>query len=164
MPVRGTEDKILTPDVVSFCESGVSIAMSSCDEYGNPVVGRALGCRVDGSGKVRLVLRTEANQEVLGAVDCNAGLAVTFTQPSTHRSLQLKATCARFLEPDPSDLSLAEQRAAALKVELIADGFLAAFAARYCAFDPGQLAAIEFVPTHAFVQTPGPGAGNPLRP
>ncbi len=33
----------------------------------------------------------------------------------------------------------------------------------YCFADPDDIAAVDFVPDEAFVQTPGPGAGSALK-
>lgn len=155
---------VLTRDIVAFCESGVSIALASRDDDGFPLVGRGLACRIDNTGKVRLVLRADCNRGVLLAVERGAGFAATFTQPTTHRSLQLKGIGARSAETNLADRRLAKLQTAILRADLVKDGFWDAFAERYCAFEPNRLAAIEFVPVQAFVQTPGPGAGSPLQP
>jgi hypothetical protein len=155
---------VLTGDIARFCQSGLAVVMASCDSDSRPVVGRGLACRIDQAGKVRLVLRADSNRELLLAIARSGTIAVTFTQPSTHRSLQLKARGARTTETEPTDGRLAELQTAAFKAELIEDGYWEDFAERYCAFDAGRLAAIEFVPEQAFVQTPGPGAGSPLQP
>jgi hypothetical protein len=156
-------DGVLTGDVVEFCQSGVSVAIAACDVSNRPVVGRGLACRIDGSGTVRLVVRNASNQIVLHAIARGSGLAVTFTKPSTHRSIQLKAASGRTCAADSSDHRLAAVQSAALKADLVADGFEDALGARYCAYETDDLISIEFVPLHAFVQTPGPGAGNPLK-
>jgi hypothetical protein len=155
---------VLTGDLVQFCQSGVSVVIAGCDETHRPVVGRGLACRIDESGTVRLVVRSETNRGVLRAIAQGAGLAVTFTKPSTHRSIQLKATSARTCATEASDQRLAAVQTAALRADLVRDGFDEKLAVRYCAFENEGLISIEFLPEHAFVQTPGPGAGTPLKP
>lgn len=155
---------VLSSDIVQFCQSGVGIAIASSDGEGRPVVGRGLACRIDEAGQVRVVFRSDANRDLLLALAGGGGIAVTFSQPSTHRSIQLKALGARAAETLAADADLAALQTTAFKAELVEDGYWQGFAERYCAFDSEQLSAIEFVPEHAFVQTPGPGAGSPLQP
>jgi hypothetical protein len=93
-----------------------------------------------------------------------AGLAVTFTQPSTHRSIQLKAAGATVAAPGVSDGPAVAVQTAGFRSELVARGYPETFAVAFTAFEPHELAAVDFVPEHAFVQTPGPSAGSALRP
>jgi hypothetical protein len=153
---------VLTDELVAFCQSGLSVVLAGRDESGRPVVGRALSCRIDGVGKVRLVVRRDSNEDVLRAIAGGGGLAATFTKPSTHRSIQLKGASAWIREADASDQRLAADQTRALQAELVDDGFETGLAAQYCAFEADALVAVEFVPLQAFVQTPGPGAGTAL--
>ncbi len=52
---------------------------------------------------------------------------------------------------------------AGLGEELRDVDYTARFTAAFCAVDPDDLVAIDFDPTSAFVQTPGPGAGAELK-
>ncbi|SDB59560.1 hypothetical protein SAMN02982931_04810 [Bauldia litoralis] len=89
---------------------------------------------------------------------------MTFTQPSTHRSIQLKADSAVLSTVDATDGAAVAVQTAGLRAELVDDGYSEAFAAAYCAYEPDELAAVDFVPESAFVQTPGPNAGSALQP
>ena len=120
------------------------------------------GCRIDASGTFRLVLREETNQSILRAIAAGGGLAVTFTKPSTHRSIQFKAGCAHALVLNTSDQQVVADQTTALKVDLVTDGFDQELAEQYCAFDAANLISIEFAPLQAYQQTPGPGAGAAL--
>jgi hypothetical protein len=153
---------VLTTELAAFCQSGLSVVVASRERDGRPIVGRALGCRVDDQGRVRVLLRRPASQALLQAVGQGAGLAVTLTQPSTHRSIQLKAARAAVAAPTASDGAAAEAQAARFRDELVDVGYPAPFATIYCAFERHELAALDFVPEHAFVQTPGPSAGSAL--
>lgn len=153
----------LTPDLAAFCQSGVSVVLGSAS-FGRPVVGRGVGCRIDAAGQVRVLVRRPANAALLAAVAGGAALAVTFTEPSTHRSIQLKAAGAAIAEPEAPDASAAARQAAHLAAELRTDGYSELVADAYCSFDTAELVALDFVPTDAFVQTPGPSAGTALTP
>lgn len=155
---------VLTDELSQFCQSGVSVVLASCDENHRPVVGRGLACRIDQAGKVRLVIRKDSNLCLLRSIAQGGGLAATFTKPTTHRSIQLKASFARIGATAPQDGEAATRQTAALTANLVEDGYWDAFAAHYCAFERDELTVLEFIPERAFVQTPGPGAGSPLQP
>jgi hypothetical protein len=155
---------VLTAELAEFCQSGVSVVMATCGADGRPVVGRGLACRIDRSGNARVLLRAASNAAFLGALGDGAGLAVTFTQPSTHRSIQLKAGGAILSTVDASDGAAVAVQTTGLRAELVDDGYSEAFAAAYCGYEPDELAAVDFVPESAFVQTPGPNAGSALQP
>lgn len=154
----------LTADLAEFCQSGVSVVIASVGPGGRPIVGRGLACRIDGSGQVRIVLRQTTNVALLKAVERGAGFAATFTRPTTHRSIQLKAVRAKIAAPTVSDGPAAAAQTAGFRADLAEAGYGEAFAAAYCFYEPHELAALDFVPEHAFVQTPGPSAGSALAP
>lgn len=109
-----------------------------------------------------MVLRQSSNSALLRAIRDGGGLAATFTKPTTHRSIQLKAGAARIDASAEQDAPAAEAQTAAFGANLVACGYPEEFARAYAAFAPHDLAAIDFVPEQAFVQTPGPGAGSAL--
>ncbi|MBP7001219.1 hypothetical protein [Amaricoccus sp.] len=153
---------VLTPELAEFCQSGVSICLGSRARLGAPVVGYGLGCRIDSAGRVRILLRRPASGPILQAVARGAAIAATFTRPFNHRAMQLKASRATVAEPTETDALVAEDQAAAFASELVGVGYDTAFAASYVAFEAAELAAIDFTPEQAFVQTPGPRAGSAL--
>jgi hypothetical protein len=153
---------VLTPELAKFCQSGVSIVLASCDRT-RPVVGRAVACRIAPDGEMRVVLRESSNLRLLDALRDGARLAVTFTQPTTHRSIQLKAPGASLVPANASDAPAAIVQTAAFRRELMEIGYSETFAAAYCGFEPHDLVTIAFLPAQAFVQTPGPSAGSALQ-
>ena len=161
---RFAPNQVLTIELALFCQSGVSIVIASCEQGGEPVVGRGLACRLDEPDSVRIVLRKSSNPALFRAVREGSGLAVTFTKPSTHRSIQLKANAARVSSTAAKDGLAAKSQTADFSADLVACGYTEEFSRAYCAFAQDDLAAIDFVPEHAFVQTPGPGAGSALSP
>lgn len=155
---------LLTPELVVFCESGVSVVMASVDSAGRPVVARGLGCRIDALGRVRVVFREPQNAGLKRAVAFGSAIAATFTKPYSHRSIQLKATRASLVDTAPMDGPTVLCQTRAFREELVQIGYTEDFAAAYTRFEPHELAALEFLPECAFVQTPGPSAGSALAP
>jgi hypothetical protein len=89
-------------------------------------------------------------------------IAVVFSQPSTHQTIQLKGTDARVVRVTAEDRAAARKHLLGWSGDLERIGFDAPFAAALHG-GAGQLAAIRFTPAAAFQQTPGPAAGQPLK-
>lgn len=157
-------DGVLTADLAAFCQSGLSVVMASRDSAGRPVVARGLACRLDARGRIRVIYREAANHGFQRAIAAGAQIAATFTRPYSHRSIQLKAARADIVRLSPQDGPAAFVQARAFRDELVSVGYAEALASGYTRFEPHELAAVEFLPEAAFVQTPGPSAGSALSP
>jgi len=154
----------LTAELVDFMQSGISIILGSVAEDGTPVPGRAQGCIVEKMGTVRITIEAGPYGPLLRAVTVGRPLAVTFSRPEDHRSIQLKSASARLSPLQPQDRDAAIRQASGLSDQLVILDYARAFSDAYVTFDPDDLAVIEFSPEQAFVQTPGPGAGTELQP
>jgi hypothetical protein len=155
---------VLTTEIVEFCQSGLSIVLASQDSAGRPLVARGLACRINPEGRIRVIYRERPNATFQRSVAAGAAVAATFTKPYNHRSIQLKATTADILHTDPLDGPAAHVQTRRFCRELVDVGYSEAFATGYTNFEPHELAAVEFQPESAFVQTPGPSAGSALSP
>ena len=155
---------VLTEELAEFCQCGLSIVLASCDDVGRPVVGRGIACRIGADGRVRVVFREPPNTAFRQAIAAGAPIAATFTLPSSHRSIQLKAPRAELGPSAPPDGPSAMRQGRGFADDLVRSGYPERFALAYLRFEPYELAALEFLPTGAFVQTPGPSAGSALTP
>jgi hypothetical protein len=154
---------VLTSDLVNFCQSGQSIVVASCEADGSPVGGKAFAFRIDSRTQTaRLTVPRAANAPLLNAIEQGKGIAVTFSQPTTHKSIQLKAPSARIVSVKPEDKRDAADQRAGFARELLAVGYPEAYVQMFCAHDPRDLAVLTFTPTEAFLQTPGPNAGSAI--
>jgi hypothetical protein len=154
---------VLSSDVVSFCQSGQSIVLGSRQSDGSPIGGAALACRIDPrSQTVRLVLKKTPNAPLLQAIAQGGGIAATFSQPTTHKSIQLKGRSARAGAARAEDKQLAAEQTAGFYRELVTVGYPELFAHALNSFDAGDLGVLTFTATEAFLQTPGPDAGSAL--
>lgn len=83
---------LLSPDDVAFIGRGVSTLVASRDARLRPSVMRAMGSTVTADGRCVTVYlsRLQARQLLSDLASC-ARIAVTFSQPASHRTLQLKA-------------------------------------------------------------------------
>jgi uncharacterized protein GlcG (DUF336 family) len=153
---------VLTEELAAFCQSGISIVMANRDSLGHPVVARGLACRIDNHGLVRIIYLQTQNTAFHRAVSEGAPIAATFTNAHSHRSIQLKAQKAVIARPAPLDAPAAFRQTSAFREQLIDVGYTDAFSAGYTRFDAADLSVVEFLPESAFVQTPGPDAGEAL--
>lgn len=146
-----------------FIQSGVSVVVASRNAAFEPDVVRGCGCRVSRDRRRVTVLIDRARADsVLADFAANGMIAVVYSQPSTHRTIQLKGSDARLVDSAPADPALAEAHRDRWIAELCQLGYTPAFAAAVWGPLPRALAAVAFTPTAAFQQTPGPGAGQPL--
>ena len=91
-----------------------------------------------------------------------APIAVVFSQPSTHQSIQLKAQRVDVRPIDERELELIQRYTNAFVAEVLPFGFSDPFTRALLAFDSGEVVAFEFTPDAAFLQTPGARAGCAL--
>jgi hypothetical protein len=153
----------LDAELAAFCESGVSIVVACRGPDGWPIVGIAVACAADAAAqRLRLVLSREPNRALLSAVAQSGALAATFSQPGSHRSIQVKGGALREDAAHPDDIRRAAEQTDAFCRTLVQAGYSEALASAYCAHNPADLAALSFSPSDAFLQTPGPGAGGAL--
>jgi hypothetical protein len=110
-----------------------------------------------------LALERTPNAALIQAVAQGKGIAATFTQASTHRSLQLKGASATIGTADEGDARQAAEQSAGFCNELIGLGYSEFFSKAYCAFRTQDLVTLTFIPAQGFTQTPGADAGNALQ-
>ncbi len=163
MPSPRRKPPLLDPEHTAFVQSGVSIGAASRGEGNAPVLARAMGCRVSTDRRqVTLLFPVSQSRKFLEAVRATGAIAVVFSQPSTHRTIQLKGMDASIAAADPQDAALCARNTVGFTAELKLLGFREEFARTVLRFEPGELQAVSFTPTSAFTQTPGPRAGTPL--
>jgi hypothetical protein len=155
-------DVHIAGDLAAFLEGGVSIVVSSSGGEG-PTLGRALGCVVSPERcRVTVFLSASANAALVAAVAATGTVAAVFTEPSTNRSVQLKAADARIAPPGDDVGPILSRHIGAFRRELNRIGFDGTFARALMAYDAADLVALSFTPRCSFDQTPGARAGSPL--
>jgi hypothetical protein len=154
---------ILLPDeVLDFIQSGVSVIVGVVGTDGRAQAGRALATRVVASGPIRLMYPTEGNAAITTAVQSGGPIAVTFSAPLSHRTIQLKAGSSRAEQLEPEDRINVDRQMDAFAAVLRALGFPQPFVKAFCDNRSRSIGVLSFVPQAAFEQTPGPGAGREL--
>lgn len=140
-----------------------SLAVASRDANNVPSLFKAAACRVS-RDRQRVTLYVDQNLATSVLRDLRAGhpIAAVFTEPATHRSIQLKGERADIGPATPADREYARERIESVVTHLVALKYPEAGVRCYFHSVPEQLVAVSFAPIAAFEQTPGPSAGARL--
>ena len=162
-PVR--EGTLLDEGAAAFLHRpGVSITAASRDDRNVPHIGRCLGCRVAANReRVTVFIASAQYEPFFAALAASRAIAVVFSLPSTHRTVQLKGTDAAVGPLEPGDAQMIERHVDDFAGELGALGYPRDVVRAYHWCDAAELRAVTFTPSAAFEQTPGPGAGAPMK-
>jgi hypothetical protein len=153
---------VLPADVVDFIQSGVSVIVGVVGADGRARAGRALATRIVPGGALRLMYPTEGNEAIIRSAQSGGPIAVTFSAPMSHRTIQLKADTSRMEEIEAEDRVSVDRQVDAFAAVLRAIGFPPAFVTSFCNNRSASIGVLSFVPQTAYEQTPGPGAGREL--
>ncbi len=154
---------LVDEELAAFLQSGLSLHVASRGEGLLPRLVRALGCRVsEDRRRVTVYLLRSQGGEMLEDFARSGAIAFVASMPSTHRTVQLKGDDARLAPPEAADEAIVAAQAAAFTADLVRLGYDESLPRLLLAGDCGDVVAVTFTPTQAFVQTPGPGAGAPI--
>ena len=158
------QDPPLDADNAAFIQGGVSVIVATRNAECVADVVRGCGCRVSRDRRrVTVLVEPSRADTLLEDIAANGMIAVVFSQPSTHRTIQLKGSDARIVKVTAADRTIAARHLQDWSEDLCRIGYTPEFASAVRGAAP-RLAAIAFTPSAAFQQTPGPGAGKPLVP
>lgn len=156
-------DPVLDAEHAAFVGGGVSVVAASCNAGCAPSLARATGVRIGaGRREVTLFLSSVYARALLQHVAETGAIAVVFTEPSTHRTVQLKGRDARVVPLQDGDLECVAAYRQRWIVALTALGFPEYLPRTMLACPPQDLVALVFTISAAFSQTPGPRAGTAL--
>lgn len=144
-------------------DRGVSVIVASRNAALRPSIMRGVGSAISADGtQVTVFLRRSQSRQLMQDIEAGGGLAVVFSEPPTHRTLQLKARQASLRPASPTDQPQLERYLASMQCELAQVGYGPEFAAAMLSAPLEDVVAVQFTPESAFDQTPGPRAGIPL--
>ena len=162
MPDPTRHPIVLAPEDLALLQRGCGVSIASRDATCLPDLVRGVGQRVEPNGEITVFLSRVDGAGVLANLRENGAIAAVFSQPSTHRTVQMKATRVSIATATAADVETVERCRAAMSAELHAIGYGPEFARALLACEPGDLVAVRFAPESAFDQTPGPKAGAPI--
>ena len=115
---------MIDQELAAFMTRGVSILAASRGPENAPALARATGCRLSADrSRVTLLLARSQAGALLAAAEATGAIAVVFSQPSTHRTIQLKGADARVSEAAAGDEALAARYADAFAAEVCPLGY-----------------------------------------
>lgn len=156
-------DPLINDDLAAFITSGVSITLASRSPNNIPSIARAKGCALLRSNPCRLRVFVSASQakQLVADIQATHAISVTFSVPETYRTVQFKGFDAEVCVLKPEEHALIDEyiRVFAARIESL--GFSLTYTQAFFA-SPSDVVALEFSPTDAFQQTPGPNAGARL--
>jgi hypothetical protein len=162
LPVATAGAIHLPDEVLDFIQSGVSVIVGVVGPDGRAQAGRALASRVVGDGAIRLMYPDEGNAAITASAQSGGPIAVTYSAPISHRTIQVKAASSRLEQLEPEDRISLEAQVDAFAGVLRALGFPPPFLKSFCDNRSKSICVLSFVPQEAYEQTPGPGAGRAL--
>lgn len=162
LPVRIAGPILLPDELVDFIQSGVSVIVGVVGPDGRAQAGRALATRILTGGAIRLMYPEEGNAAITASAQAGGPIAVTFSAPISHRTIQLKAPSSRLEQLESQDRINVDAQMDAFAGVLRALGFPPPFIESFCANRSKSISVLSFVPQAAYEQTPGPGAGREL--
>jgi hypothetical protein len=151
----------LDPDTAAFVTGVTTMSIATRDANLLPAVGKALGCAM-GADRRELTVFIAGEQSAAVATDIAAGspVAVVFSLPATHRTVQVKGARASIAPATASQKVRTRMHVDAIIEHLVPLGYAEAALRVYFSYDPETLLAVRFAPTAVFAQTPGPRAGE----
>lgn len=154
---------LLDPALAAFIASRISVQIAACDGRGPATLVRGLGCRVSDDLRTVTVLMPRSQAlPVLAAIEANGRVAAVFSEPETHRTVQLKGVDARVEAATAEDEAGLLPYAAAMAARLAPFRVPEIYARTLFSGSADDLVAVSFTPSQGFGQTPGPRAGMPL--
>ena len=148
-------------DTIDFIQSSeVALHLASCDAQRRSHSTQAFGCRIAADGLTMITwVAINGFANLLASINSSGRLALVVCHVESFQSLQFKAVDARVLPMDSTDYPrvLAYQQGFVCKTAAL--GYRQDVMRTHVQFRVDQLAAVQFTPHTAFVQTPGPNAG-----
>ena len=160
MQAAASQGVRLEPGHVTFVQGGVSVVVAARNDTLLADVVRGCGCRVTRDRRqVTVVVEPARSGAVLDHIAANGMIAVVFSQPSTHRTLQLKGTDARVANGTAADVRTSQRHLDAWLADMQLIGYGPEFV-RAVRGESRELATVTFSIAAVFEQTPGPAAGR----
>ncbi|HSV53225.1 MAG TPA: hypothetical protein VLJ57_13995 [Burkholderiaceae bacterium] len=158
-----TNSPAISAEFIAMMDRGVSVIASSRDQANRPSIMRAVGSAVaPDASLVTVYVSRRQSRQFLQDVAATGRIAVVFSEPSTHRTVQVKGVQASIRSAEAADEPVLARYLASMEIEIQRVGFGPPVTRAMLAYKLEDLVAISFAPAQAFDQTPGPKAGAPM--
>lgn len=151
---------LLGPDHAAWIGKGISAIVASRDAQRQPSLMRAVGADVGAQGeRVTVYLNRLAARQVLADLEATGQIAVVFSEPSSHRTLQVKASRVDMRPAEAADAPLLQRYLRGMEWQLHQVGITPHQVRTMLSHRLSDVVAVSFAPEQAFDQTPGRSAG-----
>ncbi|MCU0225126.1 MAG: pyridoxamine 5'-phosphate oxidase family protein [Acidobacteria bacterium] len=151
----------ISAELAAFLESGLSITAGTRDRELNPDGARAWAARVDEDRThLTVFIHAKAAPALLRNLESCPEVALAFDRPVDNRACQVKGRFESSRRARPDERAEVERQAGGFLSQLDEIGIPRALTAGWKVW---PAVAIRLRVTELFEQTPGPGAGEPLR-
>ena len=152
---------LIPDDLADFLQSGLSINVATCDKELQPEGAVAWAAQVhDDRSHLTVFLYEKSGQALLKNLKVHPEIAVVFDKPTTHRACQVKGRFVSNRRGKAAERAEIERQLDGLSTDLEAIVIPRAMVAGWKIW---PCVAIQLRVRQLFEQTPGPGAGEPLR-
>jgi hypothetical protein len=147
--------------LATFIEGSVGIHLATRNAGFEPNGGRALAARVDAGGAhLTVYVATVVAERLRADLETNGQVAVGFARPTDERACQLKGQLVSLRDAEPAERDVIETQWKAFLQALGCIGIPSEPLARWPRW---PASAVTLKVTAIFEQTPGAGAGEPMR-
>ena len=152
---------VISEPTAKFLESGLAITVACRDRELQPDGAFAWAARVhDDREHVTVFVHTDSARAMLKSLEAHPEIAVLFDQPTSHKACQIKGTFESSRPARDDERSLVERQVEGFARELADIGIPRTMTAGWAIW---PCTAFEMRVSRLFEQTPGPGAGEPLK-
>lgn len=150
----------IPPDLLAMMVRGVSVIVASRDATLRPSLMRAVGSRVDEGGRqITVYVSRRQSRQLVQDIAASGHIAVVFSEPSTHRTVQVKATQVAMRNAEAADEAVLAAYLRSMEHEITLVGHAPPLTRAMLAHRIDDIVALSFAPEQVFDQTPGPRAG-----
>jgi hypothetical protein len=151
----------ISSELAEFLESGLSVILATRDSELQPDGAAAYAVRVHDDGtRLSVYLHEEAADRMLRNLKAHPEIAIDLDLPTSHRACQVKGVYVSSRAAREPERALIDRQVEGFAADLEEIGIPRAMTAGWQAW---PCAVLEVRVTELYEQTPGPGAGEPLR-
>jgi hypothetical protein len=160
-----TDAPVLDAEHVAFMSgAAISSAVAARGASNQPSIAKGLAVRVRSDQRVvEVFVDADRSVPLLQHLRAGSPVAIVCSEPQSHRTIQVKGQRADIEPVAAGDEKFVAERVDALVAHIVPLGYRADPLRAYWAFTPTKLVKVVFAASAAFLQTPGPGAGAPLK-
>jgi len=152
---------MLPEEIAEFLASGLSLNVATASRDLEPHGTRAFAAIVEpGREHVAVFVHASAAPALLRDLEQNPRIALTFGRPADHRTGQVKGAFTGSRKAKATERAEVERQTEGFFRSL---EFIGISRALMAGWNPWPAVALRFRADEVFEQTPGPGAGDPLR-